>query len=166
MKEEVDESNIILFMGTYPPRECGIATFTRDLTNAIDNRYSPAIKTKILAINKNGINIYNYPKKVIYEIPDNSIEDYITTAKKINQNKAIKMVCIQHEFGIFGGEFGDHLLAFLECIKKHVIVTFHSVLPNPNDRLKQVVESIARRVNGIVVMTKKGVEILNNHYEN
>ena len=103
------DSNIILFVGSYPPRECGIATFTKDLTNAIDNKFNPHIKTKILAMNNNGLNIYNYPKKVIYQLSDSEREDYINVAKKINQNDSIKLVCIQHEFGIFGGEYGEYL---------------------------------------------------------
>ncbi len=154
----------ILFMGSYPPRECGIATFTKDLTSSIDKRFSPKIKTKILAINKNGSNIYNYPKKVIFQISDNDIKDYIEMAKKINMSKDIKLVCIQHEFGIFGGEYGDYLLTFLEIIEKPVIITFHSIVPNPNERLKKVVGAIAEKVRLIVVMTKKGIGILRKDY--
>ena len=154
----------ILFMGSYPPRECGIATFTKDLTSSIDKRFSPKIKTKILAVNKNGSNIYNYPKKVIFQISDNDIKDYIEMAKKINISRDIKLVCIQHEFGIFGGEYGDYLLTFLEIIEKPVIITFHSIVPNPNERLKKVVGAIAEKVGLIVVMTKKGIDILRKDY--
>ncbi|MEK6818638.1 MAG: glycosyl transferase family 1, partial [Nanoarchaeota archaeon] len=66
MQREVDE-NCILFVSTYPPRECGIATFTKDLSDAIEKKFSPFLKTKILAMNNNGVNVYNYPKKVIYQ---------------------------------------------------------------------------------------------------
>jgi len=163
--EEENVSNIptILFMSTYPQRECGIATFTRDLTNAIDKRFSPIIKTRILAINDDD-NIYNYPEKVCFQISDNDMEDYIQTAKKINNSHEIKFVSIQHEFGIFGGEFGDHLLTFLELLEKPTIVTFHSLLPNPDERMIKVVKSIADRVQGIVVMTKTGVKLLQKKY--
>jgi glycosyltransferase involved in cell wall biosynthesis len=162
-KGDVVDPPTILFMGTYPPRECGIATFTRDLMDSIDKRFSPIIETKVLAINDND-NIYNYSPKVMFRISDNDIADYIDTAKKINSAPEIKFVSIQHEFGIFGGEFGDNLLAFLELLEKPTIVTFHSVLPRPDERMVKVVREIAERVHGIIVMTKSGVSILQKRY--
>ena len=101
-------------MGSYPPRECGIATFTKDLTDAIDKRFHPYAKTKILAMNNNGLNIYNYSKKVIYQLSDTERKDYKKLAEKINNNKKIKLVSIQHEFGLFGGEYGEYLIDFLK----------------------------------------------------
>jgi glycosyltransferase involved in cell wall biosynthesis len=154
----------ILYMATFPPRECGIATFTKDLTKAIDKKYSPKIKSKILAMNRSGISIYNYPKNVIFQIDDTNIQEYIDVAKEINKTDAIKLVSIQHEFGIFGGENGSYLISFLEILNKPTIVTFHSVLPNPNDRLKKVVQAIAKKVACIIVMTGKGIEILREDY--
>ena len=162
-KEEVVSAPIILFMGTFPPRECGIATFTRDLTDAIDKRFSPIIETKILAINDNE-NIYNYPQRVMFQINDNDMADYIEKAKKINSHPGIKFVSIQHEFGLFGGEFGDNLLAFLELLRKPTAITFHSILPNPDERMMKVVREIAERVQRIIVMTKTGVKLLQNKY--
>jgi hypothetical protein len=85
----------ILYMATFPPRECGIATFTKDLTKAIDKKYSPKIKSKILAMNRSGISIYNYPKNVIFQIDDTNIQEYIDVAKEINKTDAIKLVSIQ-----------------------------------------------------------------------
>jgi len=161
--EKRDDSTI-LFVGPYPPRECGIGTFTKDISDYINKSFSPIIRTKILALNKNGSNIYNYPKNVIFQISDNEVEDYIEAAKKINRSENIKLVCIQHEFGLFGGEYGDYLLAFLEMLEKPVIITFHSLISNPNERLRKVVKAISERVKGIVVMTKKGVEILKKDY--
>ncbi|MFH1802499.1 MAG: glycosyltransferase [archaeon] len=157
-------SDTVLFMGTYPPRECGIATFTKDLVGAIDKRISKQVKTGIIAINHNAVDIYNYPKNVQYEINDADLNDYIETAEQINARPDVKMVCIQHEFGIFGGEWGDHLLMFLETLEKPVVVTFHSVLPSPNDKLCRVVRSIGRKVRDIIVMTKSGVDILRDTY--
>jgi len=155
----------ILFMGTYPPRECGIATFTRDLATSLDSEFNPLIKSRILAINTDKTNIYNYPKEVIYQINETDIGDYIEVAKKINQNPAVKLISIQHEFGIFGGEHGSYLMAFLEVIEKPVVITFHSVLPNPDPKLKKVVQLLAQNSISLVVMTKKAIEILRNDYD-
>jgi glycosyltransferase involved in cell wall biosynthesis len=155
----------ILFMATYPPRECGIATFTRDVSEAVNRLFFPSLKTNILAINSNGTNIYNYPKKVLYQISDTEITDYLEIAKKINNSNHIKIVNIQHEFGIFGGEYGDFLIPFLEMLKKPVIVTYHSVLPGPNEKLKKVTCEISKRVSAIIVMTKQGVKILREDYD-
>lgn len=157
-------NDTILFMGTYPPRECGIATFTKDLVTAVDRRLSKMVDTGIIAINHNGVNIYNYPKKVQYEISDTDLNDYIEVAEQINERPDVKAICVQHEFGIFGGEWGDHLLMFLEKIKKPLIFTFHSVLPNPDDKLYRVVCEIGRKAKEIIVMTKTGVDILKEHY--
>ena len=164
MMDEQQES-WILYMSTYPPRECGIATFTRDLTKAIDKKSPPGIKTKICAMNKNSVNIYNYPNEVIFQIDDSNMQEYLDVAKKINQTEEIKLVNIQHEYGIFGGEYGSYLIPFLELLEKPVIVTLHSLVPNPNERLKQVLQSIAQKVERLVVMTEKGIEILRDHYD-
>ena len=151
-------------MSTFPPRECGIATFTKSLTDATE-QISSKIKTKILAINKNGTNIYNYQKKVSYGLSDSEINDYIETAKKINLSKTIKLVNIQHEFGIFGGQYGEYLLAFLEVLKKPVVITFHSILPNPEEKRKKIVQAISQKVKEIVVMTPIAVKILQDDYQ-
>ena len=162
MKKEAD--NCILYMATYPPRECGIATFTKDISDSIDRIFFPALKSKILAMNNNGTNIYNYPKKVILQISDTELSDYLDIARKINLTKNIRLINIQHEFGIFRGEYGEYLLPFLEIVKKPVVITFHSVLQSPNEKLKKVMQEIAKRVEAIIVMTKKAVEILQENY--
>ncbi len=154
----------ILYMATYPPRECGIATFTKDISESIDRRFFPTLRSRVLAMNNNGTNIYNYSKKVMMQLSDTEITDYLTTANQINQNKNIKLVNIQHEFGIFGGEYGEYLLPFLEILNKPVVITFHSVLPSPNEKLRKIVREISKRVNAIIVMTKKAVQILRNDY--
>ena len=154
----------ILYMGTYPPRECGIATFTRDLKTAVDRKFSPKIKSKVLAINRSSANFYNYPQDVLMQITDTRISEYKEAAEKINNMNQIKLVNIQHEFGIFGGEYGSHLLSFLEHVKKPVIVTFHTVLPRPNEQLKDVVQSIARKSACMIVMNNMAIDILAGDY--
>lgn len=154
----------ILYAGTFPPRECGIATFTQDLTNAIDKEFTPTIKSKILAINDNGTSIYNYPKKVVMQINETDIEDYLNRAQEINKLNHIKLVNIQHEYGIFGGEWGNYLLPFLELLKKPVVTTFHTILPQPNEKLKKLTQSIVARSVGAVVMTRSAGRLLEEEY--
>jgi len=159
-----EKSSVILYLGTFPPRECGIATFTKDLTSAMDKGFSSLMKSKIAAMNKDATNIYNYPEEVMFQINDSDIQEYIDTAKSINKNDNIKLVNIQHEFGIFGGEYGSYLMAFLEVIKKPVVITFHSVLPDPNDKLKKVVQTLADKSDCLIVMAKAGEDILRKEY--
>src|SRR3989344_264988 len=163
MQKEVENSEIV-YIGTYPPRECGIATFTKDLTSAIQQKLPEEVNYQIFALNKNGVNTYNYPKKVTFQISDSEIEDYRRAAKIINESAEIKLVNIQHDYGLFGGEWGDYILTFLELINKPVIITCHCILPDPNEKLMQVVRGMAEKASGLVVMTKKGVDILRKVY--
>lgn len=86
------ESNWILYMATFPPRECGIATFTKDLMTAMDKKFSPSIKSKILVINNNSDNSYENIKEILFDIADNDISAYIKAAKRINEIDAIKLI--------------------------------------------------------------------------
>ena len=115
MEEDEDDPNhqTICFLGNYPPKECGIATFTKDLSSAINRKFYPELKSRIIALNDDA-NIYNYDQNVVLEINKDDIDDYISKAKEVNENNNIKLVCIQHEFGIFGGEYGNHIIPFLE----------------------------------------------------
>lgn len=163
MTRDFNECDVV-FLSTYPPRECGIATFTKDLVTSINQRLPKNTKTGIIAMNSNGVNIYNYPPEVIYQIRDTDMNDYIEAARQINESPRIKLVNIQHEFGIFKGTWGDYLLAFLEIVNKPMIITFHSILPNPDSKLKKIVRAICAKVDEVVVMTNKGIEILRNIY--
>lgn len=154
----------ILYMGSYPPRECGIATFTKRLTTAIDKEFNPKIKSKILAINSNGTSIYNYPRKVAMQINETEIEDYINRANEINKSSDIKLVNIQHEYGLFGGEQGEFLIPFIELLQKPVIITFHTVLKHPDEKMKKVARIISEKASGVVVMNKIAKEILHENY--
>lgn len=154
----------ILYLSSYPPRECGIATFTQDLTTEMDKKFNPRLKSAVLAINDNGSNIYNYDKNVKLQLDEEDIEQYIEVAEKINQDENIKLVSIQHEFGIFGGEYGEFLIPFLEKIEKPVAITFHSVLPDPDEKRLKIVRAIAKRSQAIIVMSKSAVSLLTNVY--
>lgn len=154
----------ILYISSFPPRECGIATFTQDLTNAIDKEFNPEIKSKVCALNYNGTSIYNYPRKVIMQINESEMEDYVNRALEINKSPHIKAVNIQHEYGLFGGDWGDYLLPFMELINKPIILTMHTVLPKPEEKLKKVTLAITEKADRVIVMTKTMRNLLNEEY--
>ncbi len=153
----------IAYLGTYPPRECGIATFTYDLVSEINKKFNPRLKAEIIAMNDTG-SLYNYGDEVKYQINQADVEDYITVAKNINEDEEISLVNVQHEFGLFGGDYGEYLIAFLESLKKPVIVTFHSVLPEPEKKQRNVVRAIAERSKALIVMADSAIGILEGDY--
>lgn len=155
----------ILYVGTFPPRQCGIATFTQDLTNAMDKEFHPEIKSRILAINDSSAAMFNYPPKTALQINEDELEDYLASAKKINNSTGVKLVNIQHEYGIFGGHLGNYLLPFMEIVKKPIVTTLHTVLPRPDDKLKKITQAIALKSAGLVVMTSRAAAILEKQYE-
>lgn len=150
----------ILFMSTCPPTECGIATYTNDLINGINAKFGKSIK----CLNADLTEDKSREDKAWILINKNFKQDFSKAARKVNEDDSISMVHIQHEFGLFGGNYGDYLLEFLEIIKKPVILTFHSVLPNPSEDLKKTVQRLALFTSGIIVMTKKSAEILEKDY--
>jgi len=161
----VSKSPCILYVSTFPPRECGIATFSKDLATAMDKEFNPAVKSKILAINDNGTSIYNYSHKVKWQIYESNIENYLESANKINRAEEIKLVNIQHEYGIFGGNYGDYLLPFVELLQKPVVITMHTVLPNPSRQMKDITIALAKRASKLVVMTKTSARLLERIYK-
>ncbi|MDP3964713.1 MAG: glycosyltransferase [bacterium] len=154
----------IVYLSTFPPRQCGIATFTSDLTNATDQMFGPSVESKIIAMNLSEVSSFPYPEKVILQINQHLEEDYSNAAMKINQLNKVKLVNVQHEFGIFGGKYGTHLLSFLKKLQKPVVTTFHTVLPAPNKKMLGVVQAIAQHSQGIIVMTRSSKEILVKDY--
>jgi len=154
----------VCFLSNFPPKECGIATFTRDLTLAMNKKYNPRLKSRVIALNEDA-NFYNYDNRVIMQLNKDNIEDYKNTARKINNSNDIKLICIQHEFGLFGGEYGSKLLHFLKTVEKPVVITFHSVLPSPDEDRKRIVKAVCSRAAAIIVMAHAAVDILNKDYD-
>ena len=155
----------VVYLSSFPPRECGIATFTADLTGALDNLLETVIDSRIAAMNTDAVSRYHYPREVIFQINPYSEQDFINTAEKINKTDDIKLVNIQHEFGLFGGKYGSYIVSFLDVLKKPSIVTFHSTLPSPNPELHNVVRLIAEKSNALIAMTSRSKEILIKDYE-
>ena len=165
MNKNLKKESWIVCLSTFPPRQCGIATFTTDLTNGIERVFGPTVKTKIVAMNLSDISRLKYPDKVILQISQPREKDYIDAALKLNLIPEVKLVSIQHEFGIYGGEYGSYLLTFLEKLKKPTFVTMHTVLPSPDEKRLKVVRSIMKHVKGIIVMTEASKKILVKDYK-
>lgn len=157
-------SNFVIHISSYPPRACGIATFTKDITSALDTKFNPAVKSRIIALNDNPTAIYNYTPKVAGEINSNEISNYVNLAREINQNKDIKLINLQHEFGLYGGNWGDYIIPFLQVLEKPVITTFHTAIPDPEDDLKGIVRTIVDRSKAVIVMNALSQQILENEY--
>jgi len=162
MERRKDDS--IVYLSTFPPRECGVATFTKDLADAIQRKYNPSLKAKVLAINNDITDMYSYEKQVVHHITAGNIEDYIALARELNARDDIKLIHVQHEFGLFGGDHGDYLIPFFQIIEKPVVVTFHTVLPAPNQSLLRVVKLILEHSKAVVVMNEFSKQILLEEY--
>ena len=153
----------IVFITSYPPRECGIATYTQDLKNAIQEKFGTTFSLKVCALETSESN-YNYPEEVKYKLSTDVATHFSYLSAKLNADKNIAMVFLQHEFGLFGGIYGDYLLKFMKHLKRPVTTTFHTVLPKPDEKLKKVVRKIADYSDFLVVMTSISKAILMADY--
>jgi glycosyltransferase involved in cell wall biosynthesis len=158
------QKNEILIVSSYPPRECGIATYSQDLYNAIKEKFDDSFSLKICALENKDAK-YAYPDEVKYILNTTDYLHYTKIAEKINADEKIKLVFIQHEFGLFEGAYGENILYFLHTLKKPIVIAFHTVLPNPDDKRKQIIKNIVSVSQSIVVMTHNSDEILRNDYD-
>ncbi len=154
------EKVCIVHLTTYPPRECGLATFSEDLIKYSDDFFLGQVETKVVAMKIPNSEKINYGDKVIDEIIDNDKSDYERVAERLNGMPEVKVVSIQHEFGIFGPNYGESIIYFLEKIEKPVTITFHTVLPEPNSGMKGVMSKILERSQRNVVMTASAKDLL------
>ncbi|PZX93602.1 glycosyl transferase family 1 [Flavobacterium aquariorum] len=157
-------SKTILLMSSYPPRECGLATFSNDIVNSVKLVFGDSLPIEVCALQKE-VNQFDYGLEVHYALTVSLIDEYRLLAEKINNRDDIGMVCIEHEFGLYGGDYGNYLLSFLLAINKPIATVFHTVLPGPNNKLKKIVQAIIDLSNKIVVLTKRSQEILIRDYD-
>jgi glycosyltransferase involved in cell wall biosynthesis len=158
------ESNArtIAFLGNYLPRKCGIATFTSDVLGAVAARYP---QSRCFAVPVNDIEgCYRYPEVVRFEIDEQDLQSYRLAAEYLNSSE-VDVVSLQHEFGIFGGPAGSHLLTLLRDLKAPVVTTLHTVLLNPNGDQRHVMQELIARSTRLVVMTERGQTILREVYQ-
>ena len=154
----------VLFLTTYPPRECGIATFTQDMVHALTRQFGTSYHFKICALEEGFGHQRTYPDEVVATLNAYDLKECADRAEQINNDPSVRVVCVQHEFGLFGGQRGDHVLAFLYSVNKPVVINMHTVLPTPDKELKRLVRNMARTAQKLVVMTNRSAEILQNEY--
>lgn len=155
-------SSEILFITSYPPRECGIATYSQDLINALNDQFENSFVIKVCALESDAEN-HTYEVKPKYILNTDRPLDFTKKAFQINSNDNIKLVVIQHEFGFFAGKEEEFKLLY-ERIVKPIIFVFHTVLPRPNEVLKANVIDMAVNAASIIVMTSNAAKILINDY--
>ena len=152
----------IAFLGDYLPRKCGIATFTSDLLGAVAARHP---QSRCFAVPVNDIEgCYQYPDVVRFEIEEQDLESYRCAADFLNSSN-VDIVSVQHEFGIFGGPAGSHLLALLRGLAAPVVTTLHTVLRTPNADQHRVMRELIAHSTRLVVMTERGRTILQEVYQ-
>jgi len=151
----------IAFIGNYLPRQCGIATFTTDLCEAIAEEYKG---TACIALPVNDTEAgYDYPSRVRFELSEKDIESYRRAADFLNINN-VDMVSLQHEYGIFGVRAGGYILALLRELRMPVVTTLHTILRDPNPDQRRVLEEIVSLSDRVVVMSERGAEFLQSVY--
>jgi len=157
----------IAYISTYTPRECGIATFNKNLMQAIglNLKTSNLLETSfVMALNDSeDLQQYDYPQEVKFVIRQNYQEDYLKAANYINTS-AVEACVLQHEFGIFGGNNGNYVLPLLNCLIKPVIAILHTVLREPSFMQKAIIQEIANQSANVVVMSRCAVDFLVNIY--
>src|SRR5260221_6742224 len=158
----------IAYISTYPPRECGIATFNQNLMRAINANFTKRGMLQsgfVVALNDSEkIQEYEYPEEVKYIIRQNHQKDYIRAANYINTSDAD--VCImEHEFGIYGGESGIYILPLINRIEKPLISILHTVLKDPSYVQRIIIREIVEQSSKIIVMSRRAVEFLTNIYD-
>jgi glycosyltransferase involved in cell wall biosynthesis len=149
----------IAFLSTFPPRECGIATFTEDLITAIDS--IGTIHTSVIAINN--AEEYVYDKKVMTVIRQEERQDYIELAAKLNSSK-IQLLIIEHEYGIYGGENGEYLLDLINHLEIPFITTCHTILSEPTQKERMILHELGLKSEKVITMANNTKEMLQSIY--
>lgn len=147
----------VAFLGDYLPRKCGIATFTTDLRCAIASEF-PTLQCLVVPVN-DVADGYTYPPEVRFEIAEQDLPSYLRASDFLNITD-VDVLCVQHEFGIYGGPAGSHLLALLRELRMPIVTTFHTILRRPNDEQMRVMRDLIRLSTRLVVMSEMGREFL------
>jgi glycosyltransferase involved in cell wall biosynthesis len=149
-------------IGNHLPRQCGIATFTTDLAEALSEQL-PHAECFVLAMNDAG-KCYEYPPRVRFEVKENDLNAYRRAADFLNVNGA-DVVCLQHEFGIFGGKAGSHVIPMLRQLRMPIVTTLHTVLRTPDAYQRSVLDELVELSSRLVVMSANGAAVLRDTYQ-
>jgi glycosyltransferase involved in cell wall biosynthesis len=152
----------IAILGNHAPRQCGIATFTTDLSDSVTAEFSD-LDCFVLAMNDGGRN-YEYPARVRFEIAESDAASYRRAADFLNVN-AVDVACVQHEYGIFGGKAGSHVLTLLRELRMPIVTTLHTILAEPTPAQRTVMNDITRLSERLVVMSAHGAALLRDVHD-
>jgi glycosyltransferase involved in cell wall biosynthesis len=157
IKEKFDDSSLrIAYVSSYPPRECGIANFTKDLIDSIAEL--DGLRPWVIAINEKGAHYY-YDRRVKRRVDRENIHSYRQAAEFVNSSN-IDVVVIQHEFGLFGGDYGEYLKFFIDAVEKPIVTTLHTVQPNFDQKSLEILNYVSRRSKSVVVIARVAVDML------
>lgn len=159
--DQTTNTRHIAFLGDYIPRHCGIATFTADICEAVAAAF-PHTQCIVGSVNDRPQG-YDYPERVRFEIDERELDSYRRAAEFLNINN-VEVVSVQHEFGIYGGPAGSHLLSFLREVRRPVVTTLHTVLSEPNADQRLVMEQLDQYSNRFIVMAERGQRMLESVY--
>lgn len=158
----MNEVNTVAVIGNYLPRKCGIATFTTDICESLAAEFSGK---SIFAVPVNDLEEgYDYPPRVRFELAEEEVASYRRAADFLNIND-VDIVCVQHEYGIFGGPAGAHVLRLLERLRMPVVTTLHTVLKEPDPQQYKVLKELADLSDRLIVMANRGREYLRDIYK-
>jgi polysaccharide biosynthesis protein PslF len=150
-----------LFLGSYPPRECGIATFTKDVVDSYNRAFG--ISSQVIAIDEPGGEMRRYGPEVVARLSEQDRYSYGAVADFVNRHPA-DLLNVQHEYGLFGGERGEWLIELLRALEKPVVVTLHTVLPDPDETMLRVTRELCASAARVVSLSETGRSLLESVY--
>lgn len=167
MKHRQSLEGSLAVIGTYVPRQCGIATFTHDLVSALTHHVydrpelDPDVVSVVALNDRDGE--YQYGLEVEFQIGQHRKEEYRSAADFLN-NSGIAAVCLQHEYGIFGGDCGEYVFELLDRLRKPLVTTLHSIVSEPSAKQQEVLQRIGDQSSAVVVMAERGCALLDKRY--
>ena len=153
----------VLILTSYPPRVCGIATYTQDLVTALGRTFHGPFRYSVCALEDGNIS-RDYPDEVIHTLNTSDVDDHIRLALEVDNDPSIALIWVQHEFGLYQGGAGNYLLQFLGAVNKPVAITFHTVLPSPSLERLEMIRALAQRATDVIVLTQRSAGILREEY--
>jgi len=153
----------VVLVGTYPPRQCGLATFGQDLLRSM-RLLLPSVDFVVCAVNQSGLDTHAYPPEVVFEIDQGSSDSYAAAAHYINLDASNSMVIIQHEYGIYGDKAGEGIKKFMKAIRCPAVTTLHTVVSDPTPAMRRVTKSIIQSSDALVTLTKPSHTLFSASY--